>query len=59
MEAKKENITADLGQCVSERIAARIFNERTGKESLAIYGTVTTGSVWQFLKLDGKSFRLI
>ncbi|MBD2502342.1 hypothetical protein [Anabaena azotica] len=58
VEAKKENITAGLGQCISEMIAARIFNERSGKENSAIYGTVTTGSVWQFLKLDGQEVQI-
>jgi len=53
VEAKKENINAGLGQCVAEMLAARIFNERTGNEILAIYGAVTTGSIWKFIKLEG------
>ena len=53
VEAKKENITAGLGQCVAEMLAARIFNERTGNEVSTIYGAVTTGSIWKFMKLDG------
>ncbi|MEH2237265.1 hypothetical protein [Nostoc sp.] len=58
VEAKKENITAGLGQCVAEMLAARIFNERAGNENLIIYGTVTTGSIWQFLKLEGQSIQI-
>jgi hypothetical protein len=53
VEAKKENINAGLGQCVAEMLAARIFNERSGNEIPAIYGSVTTGSIWKFLKLEG------
>ncbi|WP_293353528.1 MULTISPECIES: hypothetical protein [unclassified Microcoleus] len=53
VEAKKENITAGLGQCVAEMFAARIFNERAGNEVSTIYGVVTTGSIWKFMKLDG------
>ncbi len=53
VEAKKENITASLGQCVAEMLAARIFNERAGNEVSTIYGVVTTGSIWKFMKLDG------
>ena len=53
VEAKKENINAGLGQCVAEMLAARIFNERTGNEISAIYGAVTTGSIWRFIKLEG------
>ncbi|WP_414588049.1 hypothetical protein [Scytonema sp. PCC 10023] len=54
VEAKKENIPAGLGQCVAEMLAARILNERAGNENMTIYGTVTTGSIWQFLKLEGQ-----
>ncbi len=53
VEAKKENINAGLGQCVAEMLAARIFNERSGNDIPAIYGTVTTGTNWRFLKLEG------
>jgi hypothetical protein len=53
VEAKTENITAGLGQCVAEMLAARIFNERAGNEVSTIYGVVTTGSIWKFMKLDG------
>lgn len=52
-EAKKENITACLGQCVAQMLAARIFNERAGTEVSTIYGAVTTGSIWKFMKLEG------
>ncbi|BAY20990.1 hypothetical protein NIES2100_07340 [Calothrix sp. NIES-2100] len=58
VEAKKENISAGLGQCIAEMLAAQIFNERSGNEKLAIYGTVTTGSIWQFLKLSGQEIQI-
>jgi hypothetical protein len=51
VEAKKENINAGLGQCVAEMLAAKLFNEREGNNIQAIYGTVTTGTTWKFLKL--------
>ena len=51
VEAKSENIVGGLGQCVAEMVAASLFNEREGNEIETIYGTVTTGSVWKFLKL--------
>lgn len=53
VEAKKENINSGLGQCVAEMLAARIFNERTGNQISTIYGAVTTGSIWKFIKLEG------
>lgn len=34
-------------------IAAKIFNERSKNQISAIYGTVTTGTNWRFLKLEG------
>ena len=58
VEAKKENINAGLGQCVAEMIAARIFNERSKNEIPAIYGTVTTGTNWRFLKLEGSTINI-
>ena len=55
VEAKNDNIKAGLGQCIAEMIAARIYNEREGKGPTTIYGVVTTGSIWKFLKLDGST----
>ncbi|MDZ8109568.1 MAG: hypothetical protein RM338_28635 [Nostoc sp. DedQUE12a] len=54
VEAKKENINAGLGQCVAEMLAAKLFNEREGNNIKTIYGTVTTGTIWKFLKLIGQ-----
>lgn len=54
VEAKKENINAGLGPCVAEMLAARLFNEREGNEIPAIYGSVTTGTTWKFLRLVGQ-----
>jgi hypothetical protein len=52
VEAKNDNIKSGLGQCVAEMVAARLFNERAGKGPRVIYGLVTTGSIWRFLRLD-------
>jgi len=51
VEAKNENIKGGLGQCIAEMVAAQIFNEREGNEISTIYGAVTIGTTWQFLKL--------
>jgi hypothetical protein len=53
VEAKNENIKGGLGQCVAEMIAAQLFNEREGNAIDSIYGAVTTGEIWKFLKLVG------
>jgi len=52
VEGKNDNINAGFGQCMAEMIAARIFNESEGNKRNAVYGCVTTGSVWRFLKLE-------
>lgn len=50
-EAKNESIPSGLGQCMAEMVAAQIFNEREGKKVDIIYGAVTTGTNWRFLRL--------
>ncbi len=51
VEAKNESIPSGLGQCVATMIAARLFNQREGTAMEAVYGAVTTGTDWKFLKL--------
>jgi len=58
VEAKNENIKSGLGQCTAEMVAAQIFNEQHSNEVKAIYGAVTTGSAWKFLKLEDKTIFL-
>ncbi len=53
LEAKRGDIELGLGQCVAQMVAAQMFNERAGTVRSAIFGIVTTGENWQFLKLDG------
>ena len=52
VEAKNDNINRGLGQCMAEMIASQIFNKNEGISRDCIYGTVTNGSVWRFLKLQ-------
>jgi hypothetical protein len=54
VEAKNDNINDGLGQCMAEMVAAQRFNQQEGNETTAIYGCVTTGSIWRFLKLEDK-----
>lgn len=55
VEAKNENIIAGIGQCLAEMIASRMFNQNEGNGIDEVYGVVTTGSVWRFLKLTGNT----
>ena len=52
VEAKKNNIEEGIGQCVAQMVAAQLFNQRHNKPHKVIYGCVTTGELWQFLRLD-------
>jgi hypothetical protein len=54
VEAKNENLKAGFGQCVAEMLAAQLFNEREGNEITTIYGVITIGTIWRFLKLEGQ-----
>jgi hypothetical protein len=51
IEAKRENIPSGLGQCIATMIAAERFNEQEGEPIDTLYGAVTTGTDWKFLKL--------
>ena len=53
VEAKNDNIKSGLGQCVAELLAAQRFNAQRGLELPHLYGVVTTGSAWKFLRLSG------
>ncbi len=51
VEAKKNDIESGLGQCVAQMIGAQRLNllDNTGIDT--IFGCVTTGETWQFLRL--------
>src|SRR5262249_14388185 len=49
VEAKREDLSAGLGQCVAEMVAIQLFNEREGMSEPVSYGCVTSGNLWKFL----------
>lgn len=55
VEAKKGELDSGLGQCVAEMVAAQKFNQQQGNSIHIIYGTVTSGSLWRFLKLEDQT----
>lgn len=57
-EAKNDNLSSGLGQCIASLYAARLVNEQRGESVSPLYGVVTTGSAWQFLRLDGDSLTI-
>lgn len=58
VEAKNENLRAGLGQCIAEMVAAQWMNETQGEANVTIYGVVTTGSLWQFARLQETTVQL-
>ncbi len=55
VEAKNENITGGLGQCIAEMFASNLFNEKEEAPLPKIYGAVTTGNTWRFLEYKDNS----
>ena len=58
VEAKKEDLIAGLGQCAAEMVAIRLFNEREESSIPVVYGCVTSGNLWKFLKLEGPTLSI-
>ncbi|MFM6246485.1 MAG: hypothetical protein ACKPFD_17440 [Dolichospermum sp.] len=55
IEAKKENLNGSLGQCIAEMVAAQKFNTANNITIPTIFGSVTSGTTWKFLKLEDNS----
>ncbi|BAZ16628.1 hypothetical protein NIES4071_85060 [Calothrix sp. NIES-4071] len=58
VEAKDNDISIGLGQCVAQMVGAQIFNARKGAEQKIIYGAVSTGTNWKFLTLEGNLVKI-
>jgi hypothetical protein len=58
VEAKNENLRGGMGQCIAEMVAAKLFNEQQGKPLKNIYGAITTGSNWRFLRLQSTNVHI-
>ena len=51
VEAKKDDIYAGEGQCGATMEGIRRFNQKKGKNLPHIWGIISTGFDWRFLKL--------
>ncbi len=58
VEAKKEDIVGGVGQCIATMYAAHLFNEREHQSLPWIFGVITTGTTWKFLKLHEQTVYL-
>jgi len=52
VEAKKHDMDLGIPQCAAQMIGAKTYNEQKGKKIEPIYGCVTTGDNWKFMKLE-------
>ena len=58
VESKNENLKSGLAQCIAEMLAAQLFNEQKQNAIKIVYGAVTIGTIWQFLKLEDKTISI-
>ncbi len=54
VEAKEHDIKLGIPQCAAQMYAAQLLNKKDNAGIDCIYGCVTTGDVWQFMKLCEK-----
>jgi hypothetical protein len=50
-EAKNETIAGGFGQCAAELVAAQRFNAARNSDITTLYGCVTNGVEWKFMRL--------
>ncbi len=55
VETKTKTPEDGFAQCAAEMYAARLFNQQNNDPHEIIYGAVTNGYDWCFLKLEGSS----
>ena len=56
VEAKDNDIKLGIPQCVAQMLGAQLQNKNEEKIVPIIYGCVTTGEVWRFIKLEETTF---
>ncbi len=55
VEAKKNDIEIGIPQCAAQMVGAKKYNEKRGNKSInTVYGCVTTGDDWFFMRLTDK-----
>jgi hypothetical protein len=53
IEAKKADLKVGIGQCIAEMVAAQRFNQASDRQISSVYGCISSGTQWRFLKLEG------
>lgn len=52
VEAKKADLRSGYGQCVAEMVAAQRFNLAGNNAIATIFGSISNGTQWRFLRLE-------
>ncbi len=52
VEAKNDNLDEGIPQCIAQMYAAHLFNKKRNTLIPIVYGAVSFGLEWQFLRLD-------
>ncbi len=58
VEAKKNDVELGVAQCAAQMVGAQFYNKNKGVEVEKIYGCVTTGNEWLFMKLENKCIKI-
>ena len=56
--AKNSDVKLGVAQCAAEMVAAQRFNAEQGNSIPRVYGAITSGTDWLFLKLEGKTLHI-
>lgn len=52
IEAKYNAVEGAYGQCIAQMLGCKTLNEQKQQPIPIIYGCITTGNLWKFLKLE-------
>ena len=52
VEAKNRAVEEGIGQCAAELFASRLFNGTSNRPTNTLYGVITNGFDWLFVRLD-------
>ena len=58
VEAKNDLFRTGFGQCIAAMVGAQVCNQQAGLIVPRIYGVVTIGTAWKFLRLEGAALTI-
>lgn len=56
IEAKKNDVENGIAQCAAQLLGARIYNAKQDIDLQTLYGCITTGDDWLFIRLEQQLF---